>query len=188
MLANPLLLFVLMLLVFFFLYVLSGPKIGGEDTNASALSYLQMAANGGHPGAQTKLGECYSEGKYGLEAGTWKEARKWFRLAARQGYAEACVLLGNMYLNGEGVPTNVKVATKHYRVAAEKNNSLGMYLLGKSLCEGGGKKMPPNPKIGVPWLRKASKNNSTQATKFLESMNLLGQTITSPQKKGHNHH
>ena len=48
-----------------------------------------MAADGGHPDAQTKLGDCYAIGKYGIECGDWKEARKWYRLAARQGWSEA---------------------------------------------------------------------------------------------------
>ena len=61
-----------------------------------------------------------------------------YRTAARQGYSEACIQLGNMYVNGEGVPTNAKVAAKHYRVAAEKNSVEGMYLLGRTLCDGGG--------------------------------------------------
>ena len=169
-----------------------------------------MAADGGHPDAQTKLGDCYAIGKYGIECGDWKEARKWYRLAARQGWSEAwCVVsllfffslrllfsllslicvfvslslffsflffsvkLGDMYVNGEGVPTNAKVAAKHYRVAAEKNHVRGMYLLGRTLCEGGGNKMLPNPSSGVPWLRKALKNGNKNAEKFLESLALL---------------
>ena len=52
-----------------------------------------MAADGGHPDAQTKLGDCYAIGKYGIECGDWNEARKWYRLAARQGWSEAwCVV------------------------------------------------------------------------------------------------
>ena len=78
-----------------------------------------------------------------------------------------------MYVNGEGVPTNAKVAAKHYRVAAEKNHVRGMYLLGRTLCEGGGNKMLPNPSSGVPWLRKALKNGNKNAEKFLESLALL---------------
>ena len=120
-------------------------------------------------------------------AGSWKESRKWYRLASRQGWAEACVLLGHMYANGEGVPSNAKVACKHYRVAAEKGDVVGMYELGKTLCEGGGKRMAPNPKAGVPWLRKASRLDSKAADRFLESMVLLD----SPQKgkrSGHSMH
>ena len=83
------------------------------------------------------------------------------------------VKLGDMYVNGEGVPTNAKVAAKHYRVAAEKNHVRGMYLLGRTLCEGGGNKMLPNPSSGVPWLRKALKNGNKNAEKFLESLALL---------------
>ena len=48
----------------------AGPKIGGSDEhtqNESALKYLRLAADGGHPNAQTRLGLCYATGKYGLE-------------------------------------------------------------------------------------------------------------------------
>jgi hypothetical protein len=49
-----------------------------KSRNESALNYIVIAANGGHAGAQTKLGECYALGKYGMEEGNWKEARKWY--------------------------------------------------------------------------------------------------------------
>ena len=56
------------------------PLTQGDEKarNESALNYIVIAANGGHAGAQTKLGECYALGKYGMEEGNWKEARKWY--------------------------------------------------------------------------------------------------------------
>ena len=50
----------------------------------------------------------------------YKEAVKWYRLAAEQGYADAQYNLGLMYSNGEGVPQDYKEAVKWYRLAAEQ--------------------------------------------------------------------
>ena len=59
-----------------------------------------------------------------------KEAVKWYRLSAEQGYAEAQFNLGFMYDNGEGVPQDYKEAVKWYRLSAEQGNALGQYNLG----------------------------------------------------------
>ena len=50
----------------------------------------------------------------------YKEAVKWYRLAAEQGHAKAQYNLGLMYDNGEGVPQDYKEAVKWYRLAAEQ--------------------------------------------------------------------
>ena len=50
----------------------------------------------------------------------YKEAIKWYRLAAEQGNANAQYNLGLMYDNGEGVPQDYKEAVKWYRLAAEQ--------------------------------------------------------------------
>ena len=36
----------------------------------------------------------------------YKEAAKWYKLGAEQGYAEAQCYLGRLYMLGEGVPEN----------------------------------------------------------------------------------
>ena len=153
-----------------------GPMGAAED---AALRFVQMAAEGGHVKAQCKLAAWYAEGGpagSGIEGGgNWKEARKWYRLAARQGHAGACVALGKMYVEGQGVPSNAKVAIKHFRVAADKSNVEGMFLLGRTLCDGvaGKAGISPNPKAGIGWVRKASRKGSVQAKRFLETMTLL---------------
>ena len=150
----------------------------GADENA-AIKYVQIAAEGGHVKAQCKLGGWHKDGGpegSGIEdGGNWKEARKWYRLAARQGHAGACVELGKMYVEGQGVPSNAKVAIKHFRVAAEKGHVEGMFLLGRTLCDGvsGKAGVSPNPKAGIGWVRKASKKGSVPAKRFLETMTLL---------------
>jgi TPR repeat protein len=48
----------------------------------------------------------------------FKEAIKWYRLAADQGDSSAQVSLGNMYYQAHGVPRDYKEAMKWYRLAA----------------------------------------------------------------------
>ena len=50
----------------------------------------------------------------------YKTAVKWYRLAAKQGYALAQTNLGVMYANGQGVPQDYKTAVKWYTLAAEQ--------------------------------------------------------------------
>lgn len=51
-----------------------------------------------------------------------KEAVKWFRKAAEQGFATAQSNLGWMYEKGRGVPQDDKEAIKWYRKAADQGN------------------------------------------------------------------
>ena len=60
----------------------------------------------------------------------YKEAAKWYRLAAEQGDAKAQYNLGVMYHKGQGVPQNYKEAAKWYRLAAEQGIAKAQYNLG----------------------------------------------------------
>ena len=52
-----------------------------------------MAAGQGHPGGQANVGWMYDRGLGGVEQ-DYKEAVRWYRLAAEQGYAYAQFNLG----------------------------------------------------------------------------------------------
>lgn len=60
----------------------------------------------------------------------YKEAAKWYRLAAEQGDAKAQYDLGFMYHKGQGVPQNYKEAAKWFRLAAEQGDAQAQYGLG----------------------------------------------------------
>ena len=75
------------------------------------------------------LGYLYENGK-GVPQ-DYKEALKWFRLAAEQGVTEAQFGLGLMYAHGRGVPQDVKEALKWYRLAAEKGNAAARKMIKK---------------------------------------------------------
>ena len=66
---------------------------------------------------QYNLGVMYYNGQ-GVPQ-DYKEAMKWFRMAAEQGHADAQYNLGVIYSNGKGVPQDHKEAMKWLRMAAE---------------------------------------------------------------------
>jgi hypothetical protein len=68
----------------------------------------------------------------------YKEALKWFRAAAEQGYDKAQCLLGILYFNGQGAPQDYKEAIKWYRAAAEQGNADAQALLGAMYWIGNG--------------------------------------------------
>jgi uncharacterized protein len=94
-------------------------------------------AEEGNKGAQYTLGVMYYFGK-GVPQ-DYKEAVKWYRLAAEQGYAHAQFNLGLMYSQGEGGAEDYKEAVKWFRKAAEQGipkaqGSLGvMYYFGMGI-------------------------------------------------------
>lgn len=71
----------------------------------------------------------------------FKQALKWYRLAAQQGDATAQFNLGVMYRRGVGAPQDDRQAFKWYRLAAEQGDAnaqfnLGaMYYLGASVAQ-----------------------------------------------------
>jgi len=59
----------------------------------------------------------------------YKEAVKWYRLAAYQGDAAAQYNLGYMYYEGLGVPQDYKEAIKWWGLAAEQRNERAQFNL-----------------------------------------------------------
>ena len=93
-------------------------------------------AVGGDKGAQYKLGEIYDFGQ-GLEQ-NYKEALKWYRMAAEQGLVEAQYNLGTVYLQGNEVPQDHKEAVKWFRMAADQGYADAQYNLGALYAMGKG--------------------------------------------------
>jgi hypothetical protein len=86
-----------------------------QDTRESA-SWLTLAAEMNHPGAQTKLGFLYSKGQ-GVRQSNF-EALKWWQMAANQGDPDAQYNLGVLYRDGLGVEPNPEESMKWFREAA----------------------------------------------------------------------
>jgi uncharacterized protein len=60
----------------------------------------------------------------------YKEALKWYRLAADQGNADAQYFLGNMYQDGKGVVQDYREGVKWLRLAAQQGMPRAQLLLG----------------------------------------------------------
>ena len=86
--------------------------------------------------AQFNLGNMLSDGKGVVQ--DYKEAVKWYRLAAEKGNAAAQFNLGNMLKDGKGVIQDYKEAEKWYRSAAEQGYAAAQYNLGVMYANGEG--------------------------------------------------
>lgn len=76
-----------------------------------------------NPGAQYGLGTIYENGR-GVPQ-NYQEALKWYRLAARQGYAMAQLRLARMYFYGKGVSQDHIMAYVWSSLAAAQGDEIG---------------------------------------------------------------
>jgi TPR repeat protein len=86
-----------------------------------AVRWWRIAAEHGHPAAQSFLGAAYDEGN-GVPKDP-AEAVRWYRMAAEQGDAVAQLVLGTMYHRGSGVDKNTAEAVRWYRMAAKQGET-----------------------------------------------------------------
>ena len=92
-----------------------------QDTRESA-SWLKLAAEMNHAGAQTKLGFLYSKGQ-GVRQSDF-EALKWFQMAANQGDADAQYNLAVLYRDGLGVEPDPEQSLMWFREAAANGDAV----------------------------------------------------------------
>jgi TPR repeat protein len=110
------------------------------NTNKMKLADIKQDARSGDRKSQLLLGTLYEDGKQGVQKDLAKAAR-WYRKAAKQGYAQAQYNLGLLYEDGKGMPQDYYEATRWYKQAAKKGlseaqNNLGvLYILGKGVMQ-----------------------------------------------------
>ena len=96
-----------------------------DDSKGSALASIRKElAEQGHVRSQYNLGVRYARGEGVIQ--DYKEAVKWFRLAAEQGDAQAQYKVGRSYAIGEGVFQNAEEAVKWFRLAAEQGHATAL--------------------------------------------------------------
>ena len=131
-----------------------------EKAGARCLPWYRKAAEGGIVKAMVKLGQCCQNGQYmeknpeqyldwaekaasvgdvwGLSQmgeyyqsyGELEAAAAYLEAAAKQGAAKAPLLLGQMYLNGEGIQRDLSKAVKYLELAASREEADSYLLLG----------------------------------------------------------
>ncbi|WP_052444445.1 caspase family protein [Flammeovirga sp. OC4] len=124
-------------------------KYTSLEETLSEFEQLKKQAILGDQKAQYRLGNIYSKGKEVTQ--DYKEALKWYRLSAEQGYPIAQWNLSYMYQKGQGVSQDYKEAVKWCRLSAEQGFSTAQTNLGSMYQFGQG--VSQDYKEAVKWYR-----------------------------------
>ena len=117
---------------------------GQDGTNAGADSPLRQKAEAGDSGAQYELGLRAEQRQ------DYREAFKWFQLAAKQGLNGAQVDLAYLYVTGFGTVKDLEQAVHWYSLAAAQGNPNGEYSLG--ICYLHGEGVEQNLTLARKWI------------------------------------
>lgn len=131
---------------------LSSFCVFAQDIPTEYCKELVKMAREGDVEARLRLGDCYQFG-YGIPK-NFKEAVRWYRLAAEDEHPQAQVELGYMYSVGRGVPQNYQEAFKWYDLAARQGHVFAQYDLGICYLKGHG--VTRDPAKGMKWLEEAT--------------------------------
>jgi hypothetical protein len=105
----------------------------------------------------------------------YKEAVKWFRLAADQKDPMAQSVLGAMYRDGQGVIQDYEESAKWFRLAAEKGDADAQYELGVAYEEGKG--VIQDLREAVKWIRLSAEQGYALAQENLGFLYVSGQGV-----------
>ena len=111
-------------------------KESGDQQNKE-IALLKEKAEKGDVNAQLELGGKYVSGEEGVEE-DYKEAAKWFSLAAQQNNPKAQYALGFLYYTGEGVTQDYAEAFRLTKLSAEQGIGDAQYLLANMYRNGRG--------------------------------------------------
>jgi hypothetical protein len=127
------------------------------------------------------LADPLSDAKRAYDAGDYAKAAKLFKPLAKKGNALAQTSLGEMYINGQGVPQDDQEAEKWYRLAAEQGNPVAQSYLGWMYINGQG--VPQNFVLAYMWLSIASvtEKDSNRKQQAAESRDKIARLITEQQ-------
>lgn len=149
-------------------------KTHSERGSVTAFDNLKSLAERGSAFAQVKLGDTYNYGR-GVRQ-DFKNAVKWYRLAAEQGYGDAHASLGVMYDGGYGVSQDYEKAVQCYRIAAKQGDTLSQFFLGVSYMKGEG--VPVDSIRAYMWFDIAASQGLADAKHYRA---ILGKQMNSDQ-------
>lgn len=146
------------------------PADKASNQQAALNEWLSLAKQGDAQ-AQYHLGKLFAKGQ-GVPENDAK-ALEWFRKSATQGYADAQLILGVMYLTGaEGLSKNSGLAVEWFYKAAQQGSARAQFLLGNMFLLGRG--VPKNIDAGVTWLQNAAEQNNPKAMLVLAKLSEAG--------------
>ena len=151
----------------------------GPSRLSNLFEKRRVKAVKGDVAAQYNLGLMYARGE-GVER-DYKEAAKWLRNPAAQGYELAQITLGEIYAEGKGVAQDYREAASWYLKAAEQGNALAQHRIGEMYAEEKGVRY--NPREAEKWLRKAAEGGDAQLQFELGERYVNGKGILQSSKE-----
>lgn len=151
-----------------------------DDKESDALRDLRLAAEGGDPTAQYRLGMAYLDGTDVEE--DIEKAVMWLQQAGRQGHKEALFQSGTMVLNGDRVQSAPADGIQLIEQAAELDHTEAAYQLGLLYDEG--THVSRDATIAATWYQKAADKNHAGALTGLGFMLLRGDGVEPNMSAG----
>jgi TPR repeat protein len=111
-------------------------------------------------------------GKRAYQQGDYAAALKELTPLAQQGSSEAQVVLGTMYLKGQGVAKDPNQALKWYTSSAELGNAVGQFYMGSMYLMGAG--VPHDAAQGLKWLGISANQGNSDSQVLLGLVYLQG--------------
>ena len=108
-------------------YMIDKQEIDHNQLNTFELFNLHAKFEKGKPKDQVKIGLAHEQVQINPD---YKEAVKWYRLAAKKNYAEAQYRLGLMYEKGKGVEKDPIEAFKWFELAANRGSAAAKFKIG----------------------------------------------------------
>ena len=131
---------------------------GVQQDSYEAASWLLLAAEMYHPGAQNKLAFLYSSG-HGVKQSDF-EALKWWQAAANQGDADAQYNLGVAFRDGLGVTPNPQKSMQWFREAASNGDPVSAGIVAQAETAEAAE-APTSSKWDEDWLRERQPDRYT---------------------------
>ena len=147
---------------------LLGKGVDKDPKRAVELLAASSALN--NPVAMNLLGDVYRRGIPGLIEPNLAESLRLFSQAKERGFLDAQGNLGVLYMNGQGVPKDEKMAVELFRDGAEKNNPPCMFFY--AMCLEGGVTVPKNPAQARAWYVKAAQAGNKPAMEWCKKNNI----------------
>ncbi len=137
-----------------------------QNYGKAAALFRRAAVGGRNSQAQHALAVMLERGIGGKK--DLREALRWYRKAAENGYAPALLNLGFIYVKGVSVPQNFKKARDYFERAAASNLAEAQYNLGLLYQHGLGVKK--NVPMAFKWFSLAVANQNAAAGKALDQL------------------
>jgi TPR repeat protein len=135
------------------------PGLDAYSHKDYAAALAQFKAIEKEPCAEYALGVMSEKGN-GVPQ-DYKEAIRWYRMAADQGYALAQFNLGVLYANGFGTAQDFKEALKWYTMAADQGLAIAEYNIGVLHAQGRG--VPSSSAEAAKWWLRSAEHGDADA-------------------------